>query len=152
MPGHERLPPSAVDRDFLASRAGSVRTVFWVLCSSAMGYIAWWKGGLMIEHDKLREGLGWIALTAIVWGLFRIGERLPAFVNRLERRELVRWLLLGMSCFFLVMAVVDPTLQVLVHGLGWSKGLIVEVVFFVPVGILSMFIARRLKASPGRAA
>lgn len=138
----------AVDRDLLASRAGWVRAAFWLVCLAAMGYIAWWKGGLMIEHDKQREGLAWVALTAIIWGLYWIGERLPGFVKRLGRRQLVRLLLLCMSGFFLIMAVIDPALQVGAHGLGWSKGLIVEVAFFIPVGIGSLLLARRLNMNP----
>ena len=41
----------------------------------------------------------------------------------------------GVAYFFLVIAVLDPLLQIGIQHLGWSRGLLIEVGFFVPVGL-----------------
>lgn len=137
----------AVDRAFLEERGHRARWTFWMVCLGALAFIAWWKGGLMIEHGKEREALAWVALTAILWALLRSAEWSLVVLARMSRRELLRRLLFGIAGFFLVMSVLDPLLQVGVQGLEWSTGLMIEVAFFVPAGLALLVTALRLGRS-----
>lgn len=126
--------------------AGAARTVITSGRVAALGFIAWWKGGLMLQYHKEQEAVAWVVPTAVIWRLIRLGEGLPARVARVSPRQLAARLAWGVAVFFLVMAVVDPVLCVGVQGLPWSKGLFVEVGFFVPAGIALCALARRLAA------
>jgi len=138
----------SVDRDLLRDRvSAAVRALGWVLGLLVFGFILWWKGGLMVEHHKHFEALGWLALALLLWTLQLAAEGLPRRLARLGRRGLMRGVVLGVSLFFLVMAVVDPVVQIGVQGLGWSSGLVIEVAFFVPAGIALLVLARRLRPS-----
>ena len=142
-----------VDRDFLAGRSAALRALFFVVSLTLLAFVAWWKGGLMVEHGKHVEALAWLALSALLFGLVVLAEALPARGARLGRRRLLRGLTLGVSVFFLIMAVLDPLVQIGVQGLDWSTGLVIEVAFFVPAGILLFVVSRRLAVSePGAAA
>ena len=46
--------------------------------------------------------------------------------------------------------VIDPLLCVGVQGLPWSKGLLVELGFFVPAGLVLWVVAGRLSTEAGR--
>ena len=61
-------------------------------------------------------------------------ERLPARLAGVTPKRMLKLLARGVACFFLVMAVLDPLLQISVQHLGWSSGLLIEVGFFVPAG------------------
>lgn len=137
-----------VDRDFLADRGGPVRALFWTATAAILGFVLWWKGGLMVEHGKHVEAAAWLALPAILWVVVALAERFPERVARLSRRRLLRALTSGIAMFFLVMAVLDPLVQIGVQGLGWSTGLVVEIGFFVPAGLLLLAISRRLAEVP----
>jgi hypothetical protein len=137
----------SVDRELIAAHGGAARGAFWVAGLGAFGFILWWKGGLMVEHDKEWEALAWAALTALCFGLVLAGEVVPRRVASISRAQMLRGLLYGVSGFFLVMAVLDPAVQLGVQGLGWSIGLMIEVGFFVPAGILLLVFARRLGRS-----
>jgi hypothetical protein len=143
-----------VDREFLANAAQAVRWIFWIVGLGAFGFILWWKGGLMVEHHKHIEGLGWGFLTIILWFGAVVAEILPKRVAAMSRLELLRRLLYGVAGFFLVMAVLDPILQIGVQGLGWSTGLLIEVGFFIPAGVTLLFVAQRMgrRAEAGRVA
>jgi hypothetical protein len=137
----------AVEREFLASTSRALRGAFWGMGAAVLAFVLWWKGGLMLEHHKEREALAWLALATLVWIALRTAEELPKRLAGVDRRSLLRGLLLGISTFFLGMAVVDPALQLGVHHLGWSFGLAVEVGFFVPAGLGLGWLARRLGAA-----
>ena len=141
-----------VDREFLAERGAATRAIFWSAVVGVLAFVAWWKGGLMVEHGKHYEAIAWLALSAILWGVVVLAEGLPTRVARLSRRQLLRGLTLGVSVFFLVMAVLDPLVQVGVQGLSWSTGLLIEVGFFVPAGILLFLLSRRLGRASGASA
>jgi hypothetical protein len=98
----------------------------------------------MLQYHKEREAVAWVALTAVTWGLVRLGEGLPARVARVTPRRLAAGLARGVAAFFLVMAVADPVLCVGVQGLPWSKGLWVEMSFFGPAGMALWALARWL--------
>ena len=55
---------------------------------AVLAFIAWWKGGLMVQYHKGQEALAWIVLTAVTWGLIRFGEELPALAARLSPQQL----------------------------------------------------------------
>jgi hypothetical protein len=133
-----------VDREFLSNAGQAVRGVFWAVGLAAFAFILWWKGGLMVEHHKHLEGLGWAFLTIILWFGAVIAETVPRKVAAMSRMALLQKLLYGVAGFFLVMAVVDPVVQIAVQGLGWSTGLLIEVGFFIPAGIALFYVAQRM--------
>jgi len=132
----------AIDRDLIKSR--SVRIPFWLVLVSAFAFILAWKGELMIRFGKQWEAAGWLALTAGIWTALSIGEHLPRWLEGMTPRRMLRGLARGVATFFLVMAVIDPLLQIGLQHLDWSRGLLVEVGFFVPAGIGLMFAAYKL--------
>lgn len=136
-----------LDRELLAHRPLWLRVTYWVAGLGVFAFIGWWKGGLMVTYGKEREALGWVALTALLYGVVRAAMALPARLRALSRRRLLRGLATALATFFLVMAIVDPALQIGVHGLAWSAGLTVEVGFFVPAGVAMLFVRRRLGGS-----
>ena len=137
-----------VDREFLAERAATAgRALFWAVSIGVLAFVAWWKGGLMVEHGKHWEAIAWLALSAILWGAVVLAESLPARVARMSRKTLLRRLTLGVSVFFLGMAVLDPLVQVGVQRLPWSTGLLIEVGFFVPAGLVLLVLSRRLRGA-----
>lgn len=140
----------AVVREFAPRAAARVRLAFVAGTLLLLGFIVWWKGGLMLEYHKEREAVAWVVLTAATWGLVRLGEELPALLASVTPRRLAAGLARGVSIFFLVMAVIDPLLCVGVQGLPWSKGLLVEVGFFVPAGLVLWVVAGRLSREAGR--
>ncbi|HUB27528.1 MAG TPA: SDR family oxidoreductase [Tepidisphaeraceae bacterium] len=140
-----------VVREFVPRVAIKMRTAFFAGTLGLLAFLGWWKGGLMLRYHKQEEAIAWIALTAVTWSLLRIGEELPALMANVKPRQLAAGLARGVSIFFLVMAVVDPLLCVGVQHLPWSKGLIVEVSFFVPAGIILWALASRLKSRGRRA-
>ena len=129
------LLAAAVVREFAPRAAAGARTAIVAGTVILLGFIAWWKGGLMLQYHKEQEAVAWVVLTAVTWGLVRLGEELPARMSRVTPRRLAASLARGVAVFFLVMAVLDPVLCVAVQGLPWSKGLYVEVGFFVPAGV-----------------
>lgn len=135
-----------IDRDFLARVGQSARAAFWSLCVGVFGFVLWWKGGLMVEYHKHYEAAGWAALTGVMWTVIRLAEVLPSRLRTLTRRRMLGGLLFGVSLFFLVMAVLDPLVQLGVQHLTWSSGLIIEVGFFVPAGLALLGVSRRLRA------
>jgi len=135
-----------VMREFVPRAAGTARSALTAGTVAVLAFIVWWKGGLMLQYHKEQEAVAWVVLTAVIWGLIRLGEEFPARVARVTPRRLAAWLAQGVSVFFLVLAVVDPVLCVGVQGLPWSKGLFVEVGFFVPAGFALWALARRLPA------
>ncbi len=135
-----------VDRDFLGGGPAGLRAILWILTVGTLAFIGWWKGGLMVEHGKELEAAGWICLTAILFALVCAAEYLPARVARMGRRALLRGLMLGVSIFFLGMAVLDPLIQIAVQQTSWSIGLIIEVGFFVPAGLALLLLSRRLRS------
>jgi hypothetical protein len=98
----------------------------------------------MLKYHKEWEAVAWVVLTAVTWGLIRLGEELPARMERVSPRRLAAWLARGVSVLILVMAVADPVLCVGVQGLPWSKGTWMEVGFLGPAGIALWAVARRL--------
>jgi short-subunit dehydrogenase len=139
---------TAVMREFLPRMSAAARSTFAAGTVAVLAFIGWWKGGLMIQYHKELEALAWVALTAVIWGLIRLGEELPARMARVTPRHLATGLARGVAVFFLLMAVIDPVLCVGVQGLPWSKGLFVEVGFFVPAGLILWALARRLSPAP----
>jgi short-subunit dehydrogenase len=135
----------AVDRSFLAHRlAGAWRGLVWAIGLGAFVFVLWWKGNLMADHGKEKEALGWVGLTGILWVFVWTAEAWPKKLGSMTSRAVLRTLLMGISAFFLVMAVLDPVFQVAVQELPWSSGLIIEVSFFIPAGLTLAYIARRL--------
>jgi len=135
---------AAVMREFIPRVAVGRRTAIVAGTTAVFAFIAWWKGGLMLKYHREWEAVAWVVLTAVTWGLIRLGEELPARMERVSPRRLATWLARGVSVFFLVMAVADPVLCVGVQGLPWSKGLFLETGFCVPAGIALWALARRL--------
>lgn len=135
----------SVDRELLASAGGAVRALYWLAGLGAFAFIVWWKGNLMVQHHKDLEAVGWLLLTAMVWGLIRVAEELPERVRGIGRRRFLAGLLLGVACFFLVMSALDPLVQLEVQRVAWSTGLSIEVGFFVPAGALLLWLWRRLR-------
>lgn len=136
----------AISREFLGSSAAGVRALFWGVALGALAFIAWWKGGLMIQYGKHREAVGWLVLSGLLYALVWFAETLPRRLAHVTRGALLRRLASGVAAFFLVMAVIDPVLQIGVQRLAWSRGLVIEVAFFVPAGLALLFAARRLGA------
>ena len=135
---------AAVVREFIPRAAAGMRTGIIVGTVAVFAFIAWWKGGLMLKYHKEWEAVAWVILTAVIWGLIRLGEELPARMERVSPRRLAVWLARGVSIFFLVTAVADPVLCIGVQGLPWSKGTWAEVGFLFPMGIAAWVVARRL--------
>lgn len=138
-------------REFIPRAAAAVRTAIIAGTVAVLAFIAWWKGGLMLQYHKEQEAAAWIALTVVTWGLIRLGEALPSRMARVTPRRLAAQLARGVAVFFLVMAVLDPVLCVGVQGLPWSKGLIVEMAFFVPAGLALLALPRWLSAGARKA-
>jgi hypothetical protein len=138
-------------REFVPRTARVARITFIAGTIAVLAFIAWWKGGLMLQYHKGQEALAWIVLTAVTWGLIRFGEKLPALAARVSPRQLATRLAQVLAIFFLVMAVVDPVLCVGVQGLPWSMGLFVEMGFFVPAGVALLW-ALASSRRPERAA
>lgn len=136
----------AIDRDLLRARVGGfVRAAFWIVIVGAFGFILAWKGELMLRYGKHWEALGWLALTTISWVALSSAERLPRWLEGMTARRTARLLARGVATFFLVMAVLDPALQLGVQQLAPSSGLWVEVGFFVPAGLALLLVAHRLR-------
>jgi len=135
----------ALDRKFLRTpEKKRARLAFWMLSVAVLAFILCWKGELMVRFNKQWEALGWLALTALIWTALSLGERLPQRLAGVTPRRMLQLLARGVAIFFLVMAVLDPVLQLGVQGLGWSGGLAIEVGFFVPAGI-ALLVASRSK-------
>ena len=132
----------AIDRDFIESRA--VRVPFWIVLASVFVFVLAWKGELMVRYGKHWEAAAWLALTVFVWTAISVAERLPRWLEGVTPRRLLRHLTRGVATFFLVMAVIDPLLQIGLQHLDWSRGLLVEVGFFVPAGVSLMFASTKL--------
>ncbi len=135
----------SIDREFLAAAGRALRAVYWLVGLGAFAFIVWWKGNLMVEHHKGLEAVAWLLLTGMVWGLIRIAEELPEHIRGIGRRRFLAGVLLGVACFFLVMSVLDPLVQLEVQRVAWSTGLSIEVGFFVPAGVVLLWVARRLR-------
>ncbi len=135
-----------VVREFVPRVAGAARTAFAAGTVAVLAFFVWWKGGLMLQYHKEQEAVAWAVLTAVTWGLIRLGEELPARVARVMPQRLAAGLARGVAVFFLLMAVIDPVLSVGVQDLPWSKGLFVEIGFFVPAGFALWGLARWLSA------
>jgi uncharacterized protein len=138
------LLAAAVIREFIPQVASGRRTAIVAGTVAVFAFIAWWKGGLMLKYHKGWEAVAWVVLTAVTWGLIRLGEELPARMERVSPRRLAMWVARGVSIFLLLTAVADPVLCVGIQGLPWSKGEWVEIGFLGPAGIAMWEIARRL--------
>lgn len=101
-----------VVREFVPRAAVVTRSTSTAGTMAALTFLAWWKGGLMLQYHKEQEAVAWIALTAVTWGLIRLGEELPARMAQVSPRRLAAGLAQGVAVFFLVMAVLDPALCV----------------------------------------
>ena len=134
-----------IDRDFLSHRGRPARASFWAVCLLTLLAIVLWKGELMLSHDKQGEAVAIGVLTALIYGLVVIGRSLPARLADWPPRLLLRRLLLALAVFFLAMSVIDPVLQVGVQGMAWSRGLVIEMAFFIPAGVALWVIARAMK-------
>ncbi len=137
---------AAIAREFLAGARASVKAAYWVVAAGSLGFIGWWKGGLMVQYGKHREAVAWLLLAAFLYASLWLAETMPARLARVTRTALLAGLARGVALFFLVMAVVDPVLQVGVQRLTWSSGLVIEMGFFVPAGVALLFASRRLRA------
>jgi short-subunit dehydrogenase len=133
-------------REFVPKAAAAARNVIIAGTVAVFAFIVWWKGRLMLHYHKEVEAVVWVVLTTVTWGLIRLGEELPSRVARVSPRRLAARLAWGVAVFFLVMAVLDPVLCVGVQGLPWSKGLFIEVGFFVPAGLALCALAHWLSA------
>jgi len=132
----------SLDRHLLRGRPGWVRPVFWTVAIGAFLFILGWKGELVVRFGKQWEALGWLALTSAIWTALSVAERLPARLAGVTPKRMLKLLARGVACFFLVMAVLDPLLQIGVQHLGWSGGLLIEVGFFVPAGLALLVVSR----------
>jgi uncharacterized protein len=135
---------AAIVREFIPRAAAGTRNAIVAGTLAVFAFIAWWKGGLMLKYHREWEAVAWVVLTAVTWGLIRLGEELPARLEHVSPRRLATWLARGVSVLILVMAVADPVLCVGVQGLPWSKGEWIEVGFLGPAGIALWIVARRL--------
>ncbi len=135
----------AIDREWLGRSAASIRAAYWLLGAAVFSFLLWWKGGLMAEHKKGIEAIGWAALTAIVWTALHIAAALRERLANLTRQEMLAGLVTGVAAFFLVMSLLDPLLQLGVQHLAWTRGLVIEVGFFIPAGTLLLWFSRRLR-------
>jgi hypothetical protein len=140
---------AAMIREFVPRVAAGMRTAMIAGTLAVFIVIAWWKGGLMLKYHKEWEAVAWVVLTAVTWGLIRLGEELPAWMEQLSPRLLATWLARGVSVLILLMAVADPVLCVGIQGLPWSKGTSMEVGFLGPAGIALWALARRLSDNSG---
>jgi hypothetical protein len=140
----------AVDRDLMKSRVGmGARAAFWAALIAAFVFILSWKGELMVRFGKQWEAAAWLALTTTIWVALSVAERLPRWLEGMTPKRMSRLLARGVATFFLVMAVLDPLLQIGVQKLGWSSGLLVEVGFFVPAGLALLLISSKLREREG---
>ena len=135
-----------IDRDFVARLGTGARAAFWSLCVIVFAFVMWWKGSLMLEYQKQYEMLGWAVLTGVIWTAIRLSGILPRWVRSVTRRQMLGGLLFAVALFFLVMSILDPLLQLGVQRLSWSSGLITELGFFIPAGVVLMIFSRRLRA------
>jgi hypothetical protein len=135
----------AVEREFLGHVSAGARAAFWCAGACVFAFILYWKGGLMVLHGKELEALAWFFLTVIVWSVIRVAEGLPERLRALGQKRLLAGLLFGIACFFLVMSLVDPFVQLGVQHVAFSSGLAVEVGFFVPAGAVLLWLSRRLR-------
>ena len=135
----------AVDRDLLRGRVGKpARVGYWLVALGALAFIGVWKGELMLRYGKQWEALGWLALTTLIWLAVTMASLMPRWLAGMTSRRMAQLLARGVATFFLVMAVLDPALQLGVQRLAVSTGLLVEVGFFVPAGLVLLLVARRL--------
>ncbi len=132
-----------IDRDLL-SQSPRWRALFWSAAASVLGFILWWKGGLMHEFHKERETIAWLFLTFIAWHVVSLATWLPARAARSSPASMLKGLMVAVGSFFLVMSVIDPLLQIVVQNLTWSSGLIIEMGFFIPAGLVLLYLSRRL--------
>jgi short-subunit dehydrogenase len=135
---------AALVREFIPRAATVKRTVIGAGTVAVFAFIAWWKGGLMLKYHRQWEALAWVALTAITWGLIRLGEELPSCLKHVSPGRLAIWLMRGVSILILIMAVADPVICIGVQGLPWSIGIWLEVGFLGPSGIILWAVAHRL--------
>jgi len=135
----------ALWREMMAPSASPwLRRLFWPAAAGLVAFLVVWKGGLMREYAKEREALAWVVLTAILYGAVTLAGELPGLARQWTNRGLLGTLAAGVGGFFLVMALLDPLLQIGGQGIGWSSGLSVEVAFFVPAGLALVALARKL--------
>lgn len=135
----------ALHREFLKKTSAFIRGAFWTGGLAIFGFILWWKGGLMFEHDKQTEALAFGLLSLLLYALALAAEHAPRWIQNTDSRTLLRRLLTGLAAFFLIMAIMDPVVQVGIQKLPWSFGLIIEMVFFIPAGFATLYAARRLQ-------
>lgn len=138
------LLAAAVAREFLARAQPWVRTLYWGVALGTLGFIAWWKGGLMVQYGKHQEALAWLALSGLVYGLIGLAQSLPSKMASVTRGALLAGLTRGVAGFFLVMALIDPFLQLVVQRVNWSTGLAIEMGFFIPAGLCLLWASRRI--------
>lgn len=136
----------ALYREFLGRAAGWVRGLYAGLVLGIMAFLAWWKGGLMVEFGKQREAVGWAVLTALIYGVVTLAEKFGAMREAPSRRVLLQRLTMALSMFFLVIAVADPILQLGLQGLAYSSGLGIEMGVFFPAGFILAGVSWRLRA------
>lgn len=132
-----------LDRDFLM-KVPRWRGLFWTCAMGVLGFILWWKGGLMTEFHKEREMLAFLVLTAALWVFYGVASQLPERAKRASPLGVLKGLMTGVGIFFLVMSVIDPLLQIAVQKLTWSSGLLIEMGFFIPSGLLLVVLAKRV--------
>ena len=135
----------AIERE-LVWLGSAQRALYWAVGGATFCFIIWWKGGLMREFGKEREAALWAALGAV--GYLALDRRpiFPRALVEVELRVFLARFAYALSKFFLGMAFVDPLLQVRLHGLEWSTGLLIEVGFFVPAGLALKSVAHRLES------
>jgi hypothetical protein len=139
-----------LDRELLKTRGALPRATFYASSLTLLALLAWWQTDLIVASDAGREALGWLLLTALLYTLVRLALALPARLGVWDRRALLRGLATTLALLFLLMALADLVLQLGVHGLPWSAGLLVELAVFVPAGVTLLWLRRRLGASPPR--
>lgn len=140
-----------IDREFLPDVKPLGRGLFWSAGLAVFGFVLWWKGGLMQEHDKQWEAMAFALLVVVLYGTaWAASDGIDRLV-RVPAKVLMARLLVVLASFFLVMAIADPVVQVGVQRLPWSFGLIVEMVFFIPAGVACLVAQRRLTRRRGPA-
>lgn len=143
---------AALVREFIPRAAAGKRMAIVVGTLILFAIIACWKGGLMLKYHREWEAVAWVVLTAVTWGLIRLGEELPSRMEQVSPRQLMIWLTRGVSVLILVMAVADPVLCVGIQGLPWSNGTSMEVGFLGPAGIALWVVAHRLSINGSQSA
>ena len=134
----------AIDREFLLERPRWMRIAWWGGGLAVFALICAWKGELMVRHHKAQEAVGWVAATGLLWLVVGAAQRLSGWSAAVSRTRLLRGATRALAGFFLVMAVLDPLIQLGGHRLRWTWGLVIEVAFFIPAGIASLLFARQL--------